>query len=160
MKRDTDDFAFLQNRSPAVAGIDRRIDLDREMRIDAGVRICLKINPRYNTARHRQPIAADGISIHRNRGFNFGNTTEAERLGAFEKLGIIDGQQRQIAIMRDMKHPRRIGLGIPFLADCQKAGITDHMGVRHDAFPRYNKSRAYAGCHLAGTPGRFVIRFL
>ena len=52
LERHADDFAVLHHGAAAVAGIDLRADLNREVLIDCRVRVELEIDARHNAGRH------------------------------------------------------------------------------------------------------------
>ena len=154
------DLAILHHRSAAVAGIDGGVDLDGEVGIHSGMREGLEIDPRNDTASDGQPLASDRVSVNGYDGLDLGQAAEFERRRAIEKLGLVDLQQREVAIVRDMEHARGVGLRVAFFGDCQEARVADDMGIRHDPVAINHKSRPHAGKDRAWAPRRFVIGLL
>ena len=99
LKSNADDLAILHYRSAAVAGIDLRADLDREVLVDGRMRVELKINPRHDSSGNRHPLAADRITIGRNGRFQRGDPAEFQRDHVFEKIRSRHRDQRQITIV-------------------------------------------------------------
>src|SRR5260370_32061497 len=67
LKRDPDHFRLLHHRATAVARINLRTDLNREVLIDRRVGVKLEIDPRNNTASFRHPLPAHWIHVTRTR---------------------------------------------------------------------------------------------
>ncbi len=117
LEGDAHDFSVLQDGSAAVTGIDRRVDLDGEVRIHSRVRVRLEIHPRDDTPRDREAVAADGIAKHGNGGFDGGDATEVQRGGALEEIRIVHRQEGEVAIVGHMQDAGGIGLRVAFLGN-------------------------------------------
>src|ERR1700733_4597801 len=63
LKGDADHFAVLQYRTTGVTGIDRRVDLDREMGIGAGVTVAFEIDARDDPLSNGKAFTTDGITV-------------------------------------------------------------------------------------------------
>src|SRR4029434_9676592 len=68
LKRDANDFAVLHHGTAAVARVDLRADLDRQMLVNCRVCVELKINPRHDARRDGHPFSANWITIRRYGG--------------------------------------------------------------------------------------------
>jgi len=124
------------------------------------MRVCLEINTGNNPARHRQALPTDRVSINGNRGLDRWDVTQLQGRCSVEKLGFVNGEHREIAVVRNIKNLRRIGLRITFFIDRKKTHIADHMGIGEDSVALNNKPRAHSGRDVAGAPRRFVIGLL
>ena len=129
LEGDADDFGILQNRAAAVPRIDLRADLDREMRVDRGMRVEIKIDPRNDACRNRHALAADGVAIRGDGRFERRNAAELERFHPFPEGGVGDLDDGQIAIVRHEKHGRGILIWIAFALDRQVAAVRDDVRV-------------------------------
>src|SRR5437016_9395519 len=69
LKGDADHLGVLHHRTTAVAWVDLRADLDRQMLVNRRMRVELKINSRHDPGCDRHPFTADWITIRRNGGF-------------------------------------------------------------------------------------------
>ena len=155
-----DDFAILHDRAAAVAGVDRRIDLDRQVGIHPRVRVRLEVDARDDPLGHREAGPADRVAVDRNDRFDRGDTTQIQCCGVFEKAGVIHGQHREVAIVRDKKHARLAGFGIALLGNRQEPRVADDVGICHDAVAADDEPGPDSAGDLARIPRRLVVGFL
>ena len=127
-----DHLAILQDGAAAVAGIDRRIDLDHEVRIDGRMGVEIKVDARDHAACHAQALAAERVAVDGDTTLDRGNPVEGEGNGAFQKRRILHRQQREIAVVGDELHPRLAGMACPLARQRDEAGVAHHMGVGQD----------------------------
>src|SRR5207248_8943309 len=76
LKGNADHFGVLHYRSAAVAGIDLRADLNREVLIDRRMSVELEIDPRNDARCDRHAFAADRVAVSRDGGFELRNTAK------------------------------------------------------------------------------------
>src|SRR5581483_3048180 len=153
-----DHFCVLHYRAAAVAGINLRADLDRQVLIHGRVRVELKINPGHDPCGDRHALAPNRITICRDGRFQRRNPTELQRQHVFEKVRSGDGDYRQVAIVRYELYFGRILIGIAVAFDGEITAIGDHMRICHYAIAAYDKSGADSALKRPGVPRSFVIR--
>src|SRR6516162_6606003 len=67
LKCDSNDPSILHYRTTRVPRIDRRVQLNRQMRIDTRMRVGLKIDSRNDSSSYGQSLTADWISVNGDR---------------------------------------------------------------------------------------------
>ena len=67
-------------------------------------------------------------------------------------------EQREVAIVRDELHRRRIFVRIAFALDREVTAVADDVGVGQDPLAVDHEAGADAAADRAGVPGRAVIR--
>ena len=157
LKCDADDFAVLQNRASTVPRIDLRADLDREVRIDCRMRVEIEVDARYDAGRDRHAFAADRVTISRDGRFERGDAAKAERLHALPKIRRRHLEEREIAVVRDKQHRRRIFIRIALALDREVAAVTHDVGVGQDALAIDHKPGTDAAPDRARVPGGAII---
>src|SRR4029077_10081124 len=133
LKGDADHLALLKHRPTTVARGYGRVDLHRQVRIYSRVRISLKIDSRDYAAGHGEPVSPDRIAINRDGALDCGDASEMQSSRIREIIRIVDGEQREITVVRNVRNSCWIGFGISLLGDGQEARIADDMRVGHDA---------------------------
>src|SRR5436309_15781221 len=118
----------------------------------------LKINSRHYPGRDRHPLAADWITVSRHRRFKRGNSAKFERYNILEKIRSRYGDQRQITIVGNELHGRRIFVGIVLPLHDQIAAVGDYMCVSQNAIATYDEAGADAALERPRIPRRLVIR--
>ena len=73
LEGDADHFSVLENGSAAVTGVDGCVDLDGEVGIDVGMGVGTEVDAGDDAARDRETFSADGITVHADLGFDFGD---------------------------------------------------------------------------------------
>src|SRR5947209_12887012 len=116
----------------------------------------LKIDPRNNSGGYGHALPANRITIGRYGGFKFGNAAELQRRHIFEKVRI-DGDQREIAIMRDEQNFRRIFVRIPVALDGKIAAVAYNVRVGHDAVAVDHEPSADAAAEHSSVPRSPII---
>ncbi len=161
LERDADDLSLLHDRPAGVAGIDRGIDLDREVRVDDRMRVRAEIDARNDAARDRKPVAADRVAEDGDARLDLGNAAERERLGVLEKRRrVLHPDHREVAIVRHVLDDADVLLGIVLLFQREKARIADDVGVGHHALLVDHPAGARAAAGLARQPRGAVVRLL
>ena len=158
LKSDADDFGVLHHRAAAVARINLRADLNREVLIDRRMRVELEIDARDDAGRDRHAFAAKRKSVGRDDRFELRNAAELQRHHVLEKLRRRDRNEREIAIVRHELNRGRIFVRIAVAFDRQVAAVADHVGIGHDAIAIDDKTGADAARDDAGIPRRLIIR--
>ncbi len=152
-------LARLEHRAAAVPGIDLRADLDREVRVGRGVGVKIEIDPRHDAGGDRHPLAADRITVGRDRRFERGNPAELQRLHPFPEGRVRHLDEREIAIVRHEKHRRRILIRVPLALHREIARVADHVRVGQNALPVDHKPGADPAPDRPGIPRGPIIRF-
>ena len=124
------------------------------------MRVSLEINTGNNPARYGQTLPADRVSVNRNARLDRRDIAQLQGCCSIKKLRFVNGEQREIAVMRYIKHLRRVGLRVAFFIDRKKTHIADHVGICEDSVAWNNKARAHTGRNVTGTPRRSVIGLL
>ena len=158
LKRDADDFGVLHHRAATIARINLRADLNGKVLINRGVGIKLEIDARNDAGGDRHAFAANWITVGRDRRFELGNTAKLQRQHVLVEIWRIDGDEREIAIVRNKKHFGRIFVWIAIALDREIAAVAHHVRVRHDAIAFDHKTGADAASKHTGIPRRAIIR--
>ena len=160
LESDADNLAVLHDRTPAVARVDRGVDLDGKMAVDFGVAVGLEVDPGDHAGGDGKAVAADGVAVGADRGFQGGDAAELEGFGPLEKPFVINAEDGEVAIVGHMQHASLPGGGITLLDHGDEGGVAYHVGVGHDAFAFDDKTCSHPAADVAGIPGSGIIGLL
>ncbi len=158
LERDPDDFPILHHGPAAVAGINLCADLDREVLIDRGVGVELKVDARDDAGRDGHALAADRITVGRDGRFQLGNSAQGQGGHVLRKIGRRHFDQSQIAIVRHKQDAGRIFLRVALSFDREVTAVTHDVGIGHDAVAGDDEPRADSPLNPARIPRRLVVR--
>ena len=100
------------------------------------------IDPANHSPRHREPVPADGKSIHAHHRFQFRDPPQVEMRGSFEKGGVFHFQHRQVTVVRHVFYPGGIPPRVRLPLHRDVARPTDDVRVGNDLFSGHDKTRA------------------
>ena len=133
LERDADHRAVVvEGRPSRVARVDGGIDLNREQ---VGARVCvpLDLDAAHHSHRHRDALAALRVAHHGHLVLQRRYAPKGERRDARPEAVVVDGEGREIALVRDLDARRRVLACVARLAHLDKRRVSNYMCVRHDA---------------------------
>ena len=150
-------FAVLQHRPARVARIDRRINLNGQMRIHARVAVRAEVDARNHTACDRDALAANRVADHAHLRVQLWDAAQLEGAQLVEVRAIDCLYNRQVAVMRDVNDARRMRRWIVRRANDDACGIAHHVSVRQEAILPNHEARARSARRLTRIPRLPVI---
>ena len=130
------------------------------MAVDFGVAVGLEVDPGDHAGGDGKAVAADGVAVGADRGFQGGDAAELEGFGPLEKPFVINAEDGEVAIVGHMQHASLPGGGITLLDHGDEGGVAYHVGVGHDAFAFDDKTCSHPAADVAGIPGSGIIGLL
>ena len=93
LKRDADDAAVLNDRSAAVARVNRGVGLYDEVPAIGAVGVGVRLDARDDALRDGDPVPADGKAVRGDGAVDFWDVGQFEGIGVVEEARVIDGEQ-------------------------------------------------------------------
>mmetsp|Transcript_42507 Transcript_42507/g.101157 ORF Transcript_42507/g.101157 Transcript_42507/m.101157 type:complete len:351 (-) Transcript_42507:209-1261(-) len=134
LERHAYNLVVHDGRPPAVARVDRRIDLDGEEGRRA-VHVLLRLHARHHPDAHADVVAACGISDDRDGVLQLRDPADLERRCALPEFLRVCCEEREIAFMPHRDNARCVLGRVAVFPDHYVRLVRDAMRVRKDAPP-------------------------
>ena len=146
-------------RGPAaIPRINRRVDLDGE-ELAAAVDVLLHVDPGDDTLRDREVVAADGEADDRHLVLQrWQPLRELDRRYMLPKLGVGDGEEREVALAADRDHLRDVLGRRRALLHLDDRKVVDAVSIREDALAFDDETGGGGGGLAAHLPRKAVMR--
>ncbi len=154
---DADHLAVPEHGSPAVARVDRAVDLAGEQ-LDVGVDVGLALDAGHDAARHAQGVAAEREAEDEDLLPQLGKAAELERGDGVEEARLVDGQEGEVGLVGHVEHAGGHTLGLAVPSHLDEGRVAHHVRVREDAVAGDHEPGARDRARGAGLPGRPVVR--
>ena len=157
LKRDPDDFAVEEDRTARVAGVDRRVDLRREQPFER-VGVTPDLDARDYPLCERDAIAPDREARRDHLRLCRRRLAELQRSDVGKEFGIVDRQQREVAVVideLDLGDEQRV---VVLLADGDERTVRHVVSVGQDHAAADHRPGTRTGTRQLALPRQPEIR--